>query len=134
MPKEILIPLQGDIDERRRFLDEVVDLVKDSFYESQDEQRTTKVLNYLSPEEIRAKLDTRIYDDGVGFSGIVESIPSILKYSLKTSHPRFLSEFDSTSEKKGKKKERKGCHDTALFRVYRWLLSLIVQFSHHSEF
>ena len=61
-----------------------------------ESKKEDKVVNYLSPSELKDALNLSIDEEGAGYNGVFSEINNYLKYSVKTSHKQFLNQLYSS--------------------------------------
>ncbi|EGD74373.1 hypothetical protein PTSG_06384 [Salpingoeca rosetta] len=65
----------------------------------------SKVVEYVPPEELKSKMGIELPEEGTGTDEIVERIDRVLKYSVRTGHPRFLDKLYAGSDPVGQVSE-----------------------------
>eukprot|EP01059_Diplonema_ambulator_P004848 TRINITY_DN14588_c1_g1_i4.p1 TRINITY_DN14588_c1_g1~~TRINITY_DN14588_c1_g1_i4.p1 ORF type:complete len:510 (+),score=120.77 TRINITY_DN14588_c1_g1_i4:1578-3107(+) len=77
-------------DEMEKFLDTVWGMLKKYWDENNDDKQ--RVLDIVKPEVIESAVKIQLNDDvEVGYDEMVKSLEGVLKYSVRTSHPRFMN-------------------------------------------
>ena len=61
-------------------------------YHEQNSDPSTKVLEYLSPKDLQKAIDFQVGEKGTNLKEIIRLIQLVLKYSVRTSHPRFFKQ------------------------------------------
>lgn len=69
----------------------VVALVKE--YLLRREEKSTKVIEFNSPEELRKLVDFEVRDEGIDDDKLLGLCRSVLKYSVHTRHPHFFNQL-----------------------------------------
>lgn len=55
--------------------------------------RNSKIINFVTPEEIKACFNFTLPEYGTSLGGILEQVENILHYVVKTAHPRFYNQL-----------------------------------------
>uniref|UniRef100_A0A7E4UMW5 Glutamate decarboxylase 1 n=1 Tax=Panagrellus redivivus TaxID=6233 RepID=A0A7E4UMW5_PANRE len=75
----------------RAFLQQVVDILYD--YIKEEHKRSTKVLDFHQPEDLKKMIDLKIPEKPMNLQELLESCEQVLKYSVRTGHPRFFNQI-----------------------------------------
>jgi len=85
-----LLPYTKYSDTTEEFIDVIAAKLKDYLVKSND--RNEKIINFLTPDELAKKFDFTLNEDGVPLKDIGDITDQILKYCVKTAHPRFYNQ------------------------------------------
>lgn len=80
----------------RRFVDL---LLEDAVFEGTSRQN--KVVEWKSPESLRAALDFKLPEEGVSHEELLSLAQNVIRYSVKTGHPRFVNQLFSSLDPYG---------------------------------
>ena len=61
--------------------------------------------NYLSPEQLAEEMDLTLHDEGCDTSSLLEAVRRTLQWSVRTSHPLFISKLYHGSDPIGQAAE-----------------------------
>ncbi|XP_046682896.1 glutamate decarboxylase isoform X2 [Homalodisca vitripennis] len=75
----------------REFLLKVVEILIDYIKEEND--RSSKVLDFHHPEKMKTLLDLDVPDQGVSLQQLVKDCAVTLKYQVRTGHPHFFNQL-----------------------------------------
>ncbi|XP_022662086.1 glutamate decarboxylase-like isoform X2 [Varroa jacobsoni] len=79
--------------ETRAFLLKVVSILLD--YVDEENDRTSKILDFKMPEELEQILDLNLPDKGLPLGDLLKDCRSTLKWQVKTGHPHFFNQLSS---------------------------------------
>jgi len=65
-----------------------------TFIKASNDRKST-VVNYVSPDDLQSEIDFTLNDSGADLQEILSVTDKILKYSVKTGHPRFYNQLFS---------------------------------------
>uniref|UniRef100_A0AC35F161 Glutamate decarboxylase n=1 Tax=Panagrolaimus sp. PS1159 TaxID=55785 RepID=A0AC35F161_9BILA len=87
-----LLPQSPDNwDETQSFLQQVVEILYD--YIKEENNRNSKILDFHQPEEMKKLLDLSIPEKPMNLGELLKSCSEVLRYSVKTGHPRFFNQI-----------------------------------------
>uniref|UniRef100_A0A7E5A0A1 Glutamate decarboxylase 1 n=1 Tax=Panagrellus redivivus TaxID=6233 RepID=A0A7E5A0A1_PANRE len=75
----------------RDFLQQVVEILYD--YIKEENERTSKILDFHQPEEMHELIDLTIPEKPMTLQELLDSCQQVLKYSVRTGHPRFFNQI-----------------------------------------
>jgi len=101
-PKEVLakigklhaidiLPQGNNWEATRDFLKSVVEILLDYIKEEND--RNSKILDFHHPEEMLKVMDFTIPEKPMNLEELLQCCKKVLKYSVKTGHPRFFNQI-----------------------------------------
>eukprot|EP00038_Savillea_parva_P023500 m.41201 g.41201 ORF g.41201 m.41201 type:complete len:515 (+) comp6096_c0_seq2:61-1605(+) len=89
-----------EFDEFEGLITSLMPLLKEYYYEN-GRPDDTPVVSFLKPSELAEALDVSLGHEGESADKIVGHIKSALKYSVRTSHPRFFDKLYAGSDPVG---------------------------------
>jgi len=89
--KDMLPWSENDTGVTDEFIGEMVNILKNFLHETHD--RSSKVINFKSPDEILKELDLDITEHSTELHELIDVTKKILDLSVKTGHPRFYNQL-----------------------------------------
>lgn len=86
-----LLPYSDSTDITEDFVNRVVKKLVGFLEESND--RNSKIINFLPPAELKKKIDFSLPDKSDTLDGLLSHVDNVLKYSMKTAHPRYYNQL-----------------------------------------
>merc|ERR1719266_2566447 len=94
---DCLFPVCQDFPEAdrntREFLHRVIDILMD--YISKTNDRSTKILDFHHPEQMKQSIDLDIPDQPLNLDQLLVDCKDTMKYGVKTGHPRFFNQLST---------------------------------------
>jgi len=86
-----LLPYTNSKDTTEEFIDNIASKLKDHLVKSND--RNEKIIDFVAPDDLAKRFDFTLNEDGVPLKDIGDITDQILKYVVKTAHPRFFNQL-----------------------------------------
>ncbi|XP_076180879.1 glutamate decarboxylase-like protein black [Ptiloglossa arizonensis] len=83
-----------------KFMRSFVDLLlEDAIFEGTS--RKNRVVEWMEPAALRSAIDLTLFDQGVSHEELLSLARNVIKYSVKTGHPRFVNQLYSSVDPYG---------------------------------